>query len=269
MTTSIIITTFNNRGLARQLLKGIFRNKPRESFEIIVVDNNSSDGTAAMVREQFPSVRCIEMKKNKGLAAGNNAGMQIAQGEFFLILNPDIAVFDSHIDQLVAFMREHPQAGLVGPKLQHPDKSLQYSTYRFPDWYTPVLRRTPLGKTEQGRKKIQSYLMKEWDHNTDQKVDWVLGAAMMVRAEALQRVGLQDERFFLYYEDVDWCRRFWEKGYEVWYASSIPFIHYHRRESADHPGIKGLFNITTKIHIMSWFIFLRKYGFKKTTYQNG
>lgn len=258
---SIIVTVYNSRNLLRQLARGIFAYPPSAPFELIIVDNNSQDGTSELIKKEFPKVTYICHEKNNGLASGNNSGIQKAQGEYLLILNPDVAVFEGMCDKLIAFMESHPRAGIVGPRLINPDKTLQFSTFEFPQWYTPILRRTLFGIFPQAASHLRSYMMKNWDHAQDAKVPWVLGAAMCIRKSALRAVGGQDEKFFLYFEDVDWCRRFWEKGYEVWYAHDIPFVHYHRRESAEHPGMQG-FNKITLIHMRSWLTYIRKYANK-------
>ncbi len=259
MKLSIIITTYNNRGLLRQLLNGLRNFPPKEQHEIFVVDNNSSDGTSSMMQIEFSNITYLKNEKNVGLAKANNKAIKLSTGNFILILNPDIAVFEGNIDRLVQFMEKHPKAGLVGPRLLHPDKSIQYSTFYFPKWYIPIFRRTPLGKLPWAKRQLHYYLMKNWDHSKSKTVDWVLGAVMLIRRSALEQVGLQDEDFFLYFEDVDWCKRFWKQGFEVWYDVDSSFVHYHKRESAESPGLKGIFNPLTKIHIQSWLTYLKKH----------
>lgn len=259
---SIVITAYNNKGLLRQLLKGLRKFPPRRSFNVHVVDNHSSDGTKEMVRE-FPEFQYHYLEQNFGLAYANNFGVRQSDTKYILILNPDIAIFGGQIDALVDFADQHPNAGITAPKLLNPDGSLQYSTFRFPKWYTPILRRTPFGGIPKYEKYLRHYIMKDWDHEDDKKVDWVLGAAMLVRRSALEKVGAQDENFFLYFEDVDWCKRFWQEGFEVWYAHAIKFVHYHKRESAEHPGLKGIFNPVTKMHVRSWIQYFKKH---KTAY---
>lgn len=263
MELSIIITTYNSRGLLRQLLQGLLKFPPKVSHEIIVVDNDSRDKTDEMMHEQFPSICYIHSQKNLGLAKGNNLGIRQSTGEYVLILNPDIAVFEDEIDYLLEFLKTHNQAGVVAPQLLHPDKSIQFSTFIFPKWYIPILRRTPLGKISWSKKQLKQYMMKDWDHNESKKVDWVLGAAMLIRKSALAQVGLQDEDYFLYFEDVDWCKRFWKNGFEVWYTPKSKLVHYHKRESAENPGLKGIFNPLTNIHIRSWIAYLKKHPTKK------
>lgn len=250
MKLSIIILNYNTRGMLRQCLKAIKKNPPDFSYEIIVVDNKSSDASAAMVRQDFPDVELKVMDKNYGYAGGNNRGLQAAKGEYLAILNPDVLVLSGSLNELVQYLEKHFDAGIVGPKLLNPDKTLQYSCYRFPTLWTPVLRRTFLGFLPLGRNKVRDYLMADWPHEAPRSVDWLLGGAIMIRRRAYEQVGTLDERFFLYFDDVDYARRMREAGWGVAYAPKAEMIHFHNRESAG-----ALFSFFTnpviRIHISS------------------
>ncbi len=265
MDLSILILNYQSKGLLKQCLRGIASAAISLSHEIIVIDNDSHDGSAAMVAQEFPSVQLIASPVNGGYAAGNNLGLLAAQGSSVLLLNPDIAVYPGAIEKMVAFLDSHPDAAVVGPKLVNPDGSVQMSCYRFPDPLIPILRRTPLGRFGFARDRLRRYLMLDWDHRETRLVDWVLGACFLVRLSAIEHIGLLDERFFLYFEDVDWCRRFWEAGYTIYYYPEAQLTHYHQRLSAENPGLKGIFSATTRIHIFSGFQYFRKYGFDNHT----
>lgn len=262
MKLSIVILNYQNRELLKQCLLGIQATRLTMPHEIIVVDNNSGDATPAMVSARFPDVRIISSPVNGGCAFGNNLGLLAARGEFVLVLNPDIAVFPGAIEELIRFLEAHPDAALVAPRLSNPDGSTQMSCFRFPDWLVPMLRRTPLGRLAAAKRHLRSYLMLDWPHDQTRAVDWVLGACMLVRNSAVNAVGLMDERFFMYFEDVDWCRRFWQAGYSVFYHPTARMIHYHQRLSAENPGLRGVFSATTRIHIASGFRYFLKYGFR-------
>ncbi|MCK4968462.1 MAG: glycosyltransferase family 2 protein, partial [Candidatus Aenigmarchaeota archaeon] len=146
MLLSIIILNYKSKGLLKQCLKGILLLHLSFQYEIIVVDNASNDHCNKMIKEEFSQVKIILASFNRGYAAGNNLGMKIAQGKYVLILNPDIAVLKNSIEQLIKFMEQHSTAGMVGPKLINPNGSRQFSCFRFPRWYTPILRRTLLGR---------------------------------------------------------------------------------------------------------------------------
>jgi GT2 family glycosyltransferase len=256
---SIIIVNYRERGFLRQCLKGIAAAKLALTYEIIVVDNGSNDGSAQMVRDFFPNAILETLPHNRGLAVGNNIGIRRSQGRDLLFLNADIAMFPGVLEKLVSFLDAHPDVGMVAPKLLNPDRSVQTSCYRFPSLLVPVLRRTPLGKLPIAKKLLRRYLMLDWDHKKNQSVEWVLGGCMLVRKSAIEKVGLMDERFFVYFEDTDWCRRFWAAGLKVIYFANAWLIHYHRRMSAESPGMAGIFQKVTRIHIQSALKYFRKY----------
>jgi GT2 family glycosyltransferase len=260
MELSIIILNYKTRGLLKQCLKGIALQKLRIRHEIIVVDNCSGDGTDAMMKEEFSDIRFFQAGYNGGFAAGNNIGIRHATGTYLLILNPDIAVLSNAIESMHVFMERHPRVGLCAPRLLNPDGSTQTSCRRFPTILTILLRRSPLGKLPWAKRELRKFLMLDWDHASDHAVDWVLGACMMVRRSAMEKVGMMDERYFLYFEDVDWCRRFWQNGYEIYYlGQSAELVHYHQRLSAENPGLAGLFSYPTRVHILSGIKYFTKF----------
>ncbi len=256
MDISIIINNYETKGLLKQCLKGIYSHPPKVEYEIIVVDNNSRDGSAAMVREKFPSVKLMASDKNLGHHRGNNLGIKNSTGRYFLILNTDIALLDDSIDKMYRFMEAKPEAALVGPKLKNPDGTVQMSCMRFPDTLVPIYRRTIFGRLPGAKRAISNYLMTDFSHNETRAVDWILGACMMVRRSAVDKVGLLDEDLFLYFGDVAWCRKFWQAGYKVYYLADTNVVHYHKRESAQ----SGIFSKIFWIHIVDWLRYLRKYN---------
>ena len=158
--------------------------------------------------------------------------MKAAHGRHFLIFNPDMIVLPGSLEHLTAFLDEHPSVGMVGPKLLHPDGTLQFSCYRFMKPITIVYRRLPLiDCLSCVSRELKRYLMSDWDHTSVASVDYLLGACLLVRREAVEEVGGFDPSYFMYFEDQDWCRRFWQAGWEVVYHPEISMIHYHRRET--------------------------------------
>src|SRR3989344_5560110 len=256
MEISIIINNYKTRGLLKQCLKGIYLYPPSVEYEVIVVDNNSRDGSVEMVKAKFPQVRLIEAKKNLGHHQGNNLGIKNSSGRYILILNTDIALLDNSIDKIYRFMEDHPESALVGPKLKNPDGSIQMSALRFPGKLVPIYRRTFLGQLPFAKKEIDYYLMKDFNHALTRPVDWILGACAMVRRSAIDKVGLMDEDLFLYFGDVAWCKKFWQAGYKVYYFVEANIVHYHKRESAQ----VGIFSLVFWIHIIDWLKYLKKYS---------
>jgi hypothetical protein len=262
MEISIIINNFKTRGLLKQCLKGIYRHSPSVEFEIIVVDNNSEDGSVEMIRNNFPQVKLIDSKENLGHHKGNNLGIKNSTGKYVLILNTDIAVLDDIFDKMYQFMEARPEVALVGPKLKNPDGSVQMSCMRYPTMLMPIYRRTFLGKLPWARKAVDNYLMTDFNHNEIKEVDWILGACEMVRRSAIDEVGYMDEYLFLYFGDVAWCKKLHDAGYRIIYFSEGDIVHYHKRESAQG----GIFSRIFWIHIIDWIKYLKKYS-KKDVFQ--
>ena len=280
MDLSIVILNYKQKGLVKQCVKGIIAAAPQLDYEIIVVYNNSQDGCLEAVsalctpasaeplatpsllgrlEPKLPPLRTIQSPQNGGFAAGNNLGIKTARGEYVLVMNPDIAVVAGGLEKMVALMEQQPEIGVVSPKLINPDGSIQDSCRRFPSWPMPLYRRTALGKLPWAKKKLGYYLMADWDHASSRPVDWLFGACLLLRRSAFEKVGLFDERFFMYFEDLDLCRRFWEAGYSVYYFADVELVHYHQRLSAERGGVIGLFNRAGRIHLMSGVKYFAKY----------
>lgn len=257
---SIIILNYKTKGLLRQCLQGISDCRLPMTTDVIVVDNDSKDGSVEMVHQYFPHVTVIASPRNGGFAAGMNLGLAKAQGRYLLLLNTDVAMFAGTVEKLRDYLEAHPRVGIAAPKLINPDGTTQFSTYLFPNWLIPILRRTPLGKLPVAKSLLRRYLMSDWKHDDHRPVGWVLGACMCIRRDALSEVGFFDERFFLYFEDVDLCRRFWTAGWEVHYVPDAEFVHYHARLSAENPGLGGIFSYPTRIHIRSGLKYFTKYS---------
>lgn len=264
---SIVIVNYNGRGLLRQCLRSLFANLRNTTltYKIIVVDNNSQDNSVDMVREEFPSVRLIPLEINGGYAKGVNIGIRSIECRYYFILNMDTTIVQPHaVKKLVEFMDAHPTVGLAGPKLINPNGTTQVSCCTFQKFMYPIYRRTMLGRLPFAKKAIREFLMLDWDHKTSRPVDWVIGTGMMVRHEALNQVGLMDERFFMYFEDVDWCRRFWDHGWQIFYIADVEMVHYYSRDSAKTMGVQSVRNRQTRVHITSWIKYFLKYLGKET-----
>ncbi|HCJ52678.1 MAG: hypothetical protein A2898_04220 [Candidatus Kerfeldbacteria bacterium RIFCSPLOWO2_01_FULL_48_11] len=259
MDLSIIILNYKTRGLLRQCLRGIEQYSLSLAYEVIVVDNASRDGTREMMVEEFPHTLFIETPVNIGFAGGMNRGIRKSRGTYVLLLNTDVAILDNAIGKMFEYMENHPRVGIAGPRLINPDGSVQLSCYRFPTFMTALWRRTPFGKLPAVKRRLQKYLMLDFDHTVSSAVDWVLGACMIVRRQTFNKIGLLDERYFLYVEDTDWCRRCWQANWEVHYIAHAEMVHYHERKSAETPGLTGIFSYAARIHITSWIKYFYKY----------
>lgn len=250
---SILIVHTHEARMIRQTLRGIRRAAPQLAWEVIIVDNNPDAGLYATLRREFPQARYVPLDGNRGFGHAMNAGMKESRGKYTLVFNPDIIVRPGSLEALFTYMEANSDVGIIGPKLQNPDGSLQHSCYRFHEILTPVFRRTPLGRLPSGKAAVARYLMLDFDHSLEQDVDWLIGAALFARTSMLAEVGGFDDRFFLYLEDTDLCRRFWEKGYRVVYQPKVSMIHYHRRASNDGGLLTQVFRSrSTREHIKSW-----------------
>lgn len=264
MDISIIILNYKSKGFTLNCIKSIKEaDFSKLKYEIIIVDNNSSDSIGEILAWQYSDIRLIKNKTNVGMGAGNNAGIREAQGKYIVIMNPDTLAFKDTFIKLYDFMQVNSRVGIVGPLQYNPDKTIQDSCYRWHGLLTPPYRRTPLGRFKFGQKDLDRFLMKDFDRQFSRKVDWLLGSFLFCRAKALNQVGLFDERFFLYFEDTDLCRRFWKNGWRVVYYPGAKIIHNHIRQSAQEPWYKFLWNKATRCHIISWIKYLRKWGIGK------
>jgi len=252
---SIVIVGYNSLPELGECLASVRDTGASVRLETIVVDNASSDGTVEYVRREFPYTRVVANGTNLGYSRAVNQGIAEARAPYALVLNPDIVVREGALERLLAFMEERPDAGIAGSKLLNPDGTLQYSCRRFYTFWTLVLRRTPLGRFFEKGRTISRYLMLDYDHEQSSEVDWVIGACMMVRKKALSDFGGMDERFFLYFEDVDWCYRVWQSGWKVYYVADSVMQHRHARESA-RPGLSR--QLIT--HGLSMVHFYEKWG---------
>ncbi len=259
MDLSVGIVNYGSGRLVKACVDSIRRSGPRATYEVIVIDNASKDDSAELLATEIPGIRFFPQNVNLGLASGVNVAIAEARGEYLLILNPDIIVLRDAIDRLLDFARAHPRAAVFAGQLINPNGSVQDSNFRFYTPFTILARRTPLGFLPFGRAHLEQVLFREYDRVAPRQVDWVLGACMLVRRSAVENVGPMDPRFFLYFEDMDWCRRFWNAGYEVWYVPHARFAHYYKRESAQEAGISALFQPITRIHIASGFKYFWKY----------
>ena len=227
------------------------------NYKVIVVDNASSDGSLQLIRDNSSWVKLVANQANIGYTKAVNQGLRFVEAEFYLILNPDIVVLPGAIEIMMHHVQKQPQVGILSCKLLNEDGTLQYSVRRFLDLRTYLYRFTPLRGLMAGSAIERYYLMQEWDHRDNRLVDWVLGGCMLARKEAIDEVGLMDEKFFLYFDDVDWCYRMWEKDWQVAYVGEAAMIHKHMRTSANR-----LFNRATYEHFKSLFYFLWKHGLK-------
>ncbi len=257
---SIIVVGYKSQQLLKYFFKSFEKVNVSAPHEFIVVDNASHDGTKEMIEKFHPQVTYIENTHNLGYAKACNIGMRAASGDYFLFLNPDIIVLPGSIEALQKYLEEHLDVAVVAPKLTKPSGLLQATCRRWPPFATPFYRLRRLASFKPIARRIADYLMEDYDHERPREVDWVIGGATMVRRSATTEVGMWDEQFFMYFEDADWCRRFWDKNYKVVYLATTSMFHYYGQESTESPSIRSIISSrTTRAHISSWLKYMRKY----------
>ncbi len=260
MKLSVIVTNYKTPELLKLCLKSVKNAVQDFPSEIIVLDSEAETETGEMIKEEFKELRYFPFIRNTGYAKLVNVGLKESSGEYILVLNADIIVEKESVKKMLEYFEKNPRVGILGPQLLNFNGSVQDSCFRFYCFKTILCRRTILGKTKWGRKELDRFLMHDFDHKHTCEVDWLLGAALMLRHQALEEVGPMDERFFLYFEDVDWCRRFKEKGWNVIYFPEAKIHHYHSRVSRRRGGMADLFfNKYAWIHITSALKYFWKY----------
>lgn len=265
---SFIILNYKTKELVRECIKNIRRAALTLPHEIIVVDNSRDEGLEELLDHQYGCIRYMPLAHNIGCAAGNNVGIASAYGRYIAVMNADVTILPGVLEMMHSYMERNADVGVMGPRLLNPDGTVQESYYRFYRPLTPVYRRLWIGKLPFARKHINAFLMKDVNVSGDVDVDSLMGAFLCARRSAIERVGLFDERFFLYFSDTDWCMRFWSSGYRVVYHTGMHLIHLHKRQSAQHMGIRSLLNPVTRIHVMDGMRYFLKYRLNYERPQN-
>jgi N-acetylglucosaminyl-diphospho-decaprenol L-rhamnosyltransferase len=231
MDLSIVIVSYRCAAELRACLCSLYVRPQGVSFETIVVDNASGDGTAEVPRREFPQVRLIESGRNAGFAAGNNLGLREAKGRHLMLLNPDTEVRPGALEGIVRWMDAHPETGIMGPRMEYGDGRLQRSCGVFPTarsvmmhlWLVSEL--FPMSPLFAPHK----HALKEEDYGAERPVDWVGGACLVIRREALEKIGPMDEGYFMFCEEMDWCLRARAAGYDVRFAPAGRVVHHSSR----------------------------------------
>jgi GT2 family glycosyltransferase len=235
---SVVIVNWNTRVFLEQALRSLLVQTDQPRYEIVVVDNGSTDGSAEVVRTQWPDVKLICHAANVGFAAGNNAGFAHASGEYVLLLNSDTLVLRSTLPGLVSVLRRDPGVGCVGARHLNADGSLQRSTNEFPTLLNDALELTEISRL----KIVQRVLLRRFpwwsDHIRACETGWVNGACMMVRRQVIEEIGGLDETFFAYAEEVDWCYRMCHAGWRVVFTPAAEVVHFSGQSLNSDPGLR-------------------------------
>ena len=226
---SISIVSYNTRDLLRACLQSLEARREEVALEIIVIDNNSTDGSAEMVRAEFPKVLLIEAGENLGYGRANNRGLKDARGRHFFVLNSDTEVQPGALRALVDFLDNHPKAGAVTAQLILPDGSIQPSCATDPNLMKVFWEQTYLDRLFPHNKITGGYTMTHWNYDDIREVEQVAGAAVVIRREAWQQIGGFDPAFFMYFEDTDLCIRLRKAGWSIWF---LPGARVHHKVGA-------------------------------------
>ncbi|OQX56616.1 MAG: hypothetical protein B5M53_00480 [Candidatus Cloacimonas sp. 4484_209] len=223
---SVIIVNWNTKNVLKNCIISIYKTVKKIEFEVIVVDNGSTDGSAEMIRKEFPYVKLIENRRNRGFAAANNQAIKKAEGAFILLLNSDTVVLDNAIEKTLSFIKNKKDAGAVGCKLLNADYSLQPSCYNFYSFFKrAILRKIPKFLIPSKYYKNLESLIISWGYDEIRDVDYVRGAFLMVRNTIFDEIGLFDESFFMYGEEEDLCYRMKNAGWKVYFYPDAQIIH--------------------------------------------
>jgi hypothetical protein len=246
---SVVIVSFNTREVLRECLQSIERESDGLCLEVLIVDNNSRDGSIEMIEEEFPSVRLIKSEVNLGFGAANNRAFEVARGRYIVLLNSDAFLREDALRNAVQHMDQEPRVGLGGGRLVGRDFSLQPSARMFPSIFTDVFVFTGFA-AKYPKSRLFGHFDRTWaDPMVPAEVDWVPGAFSIIRAEVLEQVGFFDPDFFLYSEEVDLCRRIKAAGYQVWYWPDIVVIHVGGESSRQ---IKSLEMSSSGAQLIRW-----------------
>lgn len=268
---TIVIVNYNGYEYTSQCIDSIYQHQPKLSFEIVVVDNASTDNSADMLVTQYPEIRLVRSKENRGIAGGNNLGIQAGIGRFVLLLNNDTEVQPGAIDKVAEFLEQNPEAGGVGGNLINPDGTFQSGACPFPSLVEEFLNITKLGLL------LWKYYPSYPPFSEKRTVDWMSTAFMLFRQNALEEVGLVDEEFFIYSDETDLEYRLWEAGWKIYYLPEVNTIHYggkslepwwsrklkyrgrllffrKHRSHVDEAFIRFMYIISSSIKIVFWSV---------------
>ncbi|WP_268624009.1 glycosyltransferase family 2 protein [Paenibacillus alvei] len=262
---SIIIISYNTKQLTLNCLKSVYDSITDYEYEVILIDNASRDDSVKVIGCQYPQVKLIANGGNLGFSKANNQGMLIAQGRYVLLLNSDTVIEPDTFDIMIRFMDKHPKVGAAGCKVVLPDGSLDKACRRgFPTPSATFYYVSRLSKLFPKNPRINAYHREDLDPDEEYPIDCLIGAFMMVRHKVIDQVGMLDEDFFMYGEDVDWCYRIKQAGWVNYYYPRTQIVHYKRASSRNKP-----FKITYEFHRAFFVLYNKHFREKYPFWVNG
>jgi GT2 family glycosyltransferase len=251
----VILVNYNSFDDCCACVRSLERQAIVAPSDIVIVDNNSPDGSGARLASELPGVNVVHSDRNGGFGAGINLGVDRLDADVYLILNPDTYFLENRIQVALDMFALEPRLGVLGLKLINPDGTLQYSARRFYSLLTILLRRTRLSRWSMFQNLIKEHLMVDYWNGDTFDTDWVMGTGFLLRKVAFEDIGRMDEQYFLYMEDTDLCRRMWGAHWSVKATSVVSLVHKHQRVSA-----KKIFGRQARAHLVSLFRYWRKFG---------
>ena len=245
---TVSVVSANNRAQLEACLRAIVNHTSGIALELYVVDNASTDGTDELLKREFPNVQVIHNPQRLGFAASHNRALERGRGDTSLILNDDTVILPGCFETMVRFMDAHPKAGACGPRLLNGDGSLQRTANRFPTLLFGIFEALSLNRIFPNDPVQRQNLYAEWDRTTTRQVDAVSGAALLIRASAMAQIGLLDPNFFIYSEEIDWCYRLHQRGWQVYYLPDARITHFGGQSTATRAP--------QKFHDIHWASFL-------------
>ena len=261
---SVVIVNHNHRPVIEKCFESLYSLPDHASFETILIDNTCRDGVSEWVAENYPRAEIRRNTVRRGFAANANTGMrELRRGRYALLLNPDVICLPGLLDRMVEFMDNEPRAAIAAPKLSHPDGTPEPNCRRFPTPGILAARALRIDKFWQSP-DMQRYLMVKGELSSATQsatqVDWVTGAALVARRSAVESVGFMDERYFLYWEDLDWCYRMRRTGWRIYRVPQARAIHRARRQ-----GVRQLFGRAQRAQLFGAIRFFREFGWNAGT----
>ena len=247
---SIIIVNYNTEDLLRRCLSAVNGRNHQFPIETLVVDNGSRDGSVSMVRRDFPEVGLIENKENVGFAKANNMGLEVARGDYILLLNSDTKVLGDALPKLVTFLNSHPDVAVVSGRLVYPDFSDQGVARTFPTPLNALFgRRSILTKLFPNNKYSKRYMVSRQNQSGEPfEVDWVSGACLMARKTVVEEVGRLDDGFFMYWEDADLCYRIKQKNWKIYCIPEAIVIHFEGKSSQKQKNSRMIIEFNKSVY---------------------
>lgn len=253
---SVVIITWNAKNFLIKCLESIYEKNPGFKFELIIIDNNSHDGTIEFIKSEYPDSILIENSENKGVAPARNQGLKIAKGKYVLILDVDTELLTQDaFSKMFDYMEQHTQTGIIGAKLLFSNGDLQHSCRNFPGVMLKIISRFENFSFIRNSSLLNEHYMMNADHTKIMEVDYVIGAFQLLRSELIQKIGVYDENIFYGPEDIDYCLRSKRAGYKTIYFPEVELYHHYQRIT------KKFFTKATFEHIKGLIYYFRKHAY--------